>query len=89
VRTQTISLNDEGVERLEALAREWPGALVSGELVVDAPEELRLAAVGADQLVSIELVGGTVKLRYASIGQVVGDLRDQYVTGMLILKARL
>jgi hypothetical protein len=32
VRTQTISLNDEGAERLEGLAREFPGALVSGEI---------------------------------------------------------
>ncbi|NJR70027.1 MAG: metal-dependent hydrolase [Synechococcales cyanobacterium CRU_2_2] len=86
VRTQTISLNDEGVERLEALAREFPGALVSGELVVDAPEELRLAAVGVDQLATIELVGGTVKLKYRAIGLLVADLREQYVTGSLSLQ---
>jgi hypothetical protein len=80
-------LNDEGVERLEALAREWPGALVSGELVVDAPELLRLAAVGVDQLATIELVGGTVKLKYRSIGLLVGDCREQYVTGNLVIQA--
>jgi hypothetical protein len=83
---QTIVLNDKGVERLEALAREYPGALVSGELVVDAPELLRLAAVGADQLATIELVGGTVKIRFRSIGQVMADLREQYVTGNLAIK---
>ncbi len=85
VRTQTISLNDEGMKRLAAVAREFPG-LVSGELVVDAPELLRLAAVGADQLATIELVGGTVKIRFRAIGQVVGDLREQYVTGSLVLR---
>jgi hypothetical protein len=63
--------------------------LVSGELVVDAPELLRLAAVGADQLATIELVGGMVKLKYRSIGQVVADLREQYVTGSLVLKVGL
>jgi hypothetical protein len=83
VQTQTIVLNDE---RLEALAREYPGALVSGELVVDAPELLRLAAVGVDQLATVELVGRTVKIRYRSIGLLVGDLREQCVAGMLILK---
>ncbi len=89
VQTQTISLNDEGVERLEALAREYPGALVSGELVVDAPELLRLAAVGADQLATIELVGGTMKVKYRSIGQLVADLREQYVTGSLVIRTNL
>jgi hypothetical protein len=54
VQTQTIVLNDEGVERLEALA-------------------------------TIELVGGTVKLRYRSIGLLVADLREQYMTGSLRL----
>jgi inner membrane protein len=86
MQTQTIALNDEGVERLEALAREYPGALVSGELVVDAPELLRLAAVGADQLATIELVGGTVKIKYRAIGLLVADLREQYVTGSLTVK---
>jgi hypothetical protein len=62
------------------------GALVSGELVVDASELLRLAAVGADQLATIELVGGTVKLKYRAIGQVVADLREQYVTGTLAMR---
>jgi hypothetical protein len=81
VQTQTISLNDEDVTRLDALAREFPGALV-----VDAPELLRLAAVGADQLATIELVGGTVKLKYRSIGLLVGDLREQYVTGSLTVR---
>jgi hypothetical protein len=80
VQTQTISLNDEDVTRLEALAREYPGALV-----VDAPELLRLAAVGADQLATIELVGGTVKIWFRAIGLLVGDLREQYVTGSLLL----
>jgi inner membrane protein len=86
VRTETIVLNDEGVERLEALARDWPGALVSGDLVVDAPELLRLAAVGPDQLATIELVGGTVKVRYGAIGPVVGFLREQYMTGTITLR---
>jgi inner membrane protein len=86
VQTQTIVLNDEGVERLEVLAREYPGALVSGELVVDAPELLKLAAVGADQLATIELVGGTVKLKYRTIGQLVADLREQYLTGTLLIR---
>jgi hypothetical protein len=86
VQTQTIALNDEDVTRLEWLAREWPGALVSGELVVDAPELLRLAAVGADQLATIELVGGTVKVKYRAIGLVVADLREQYVTGSLAIR---
>jgi hypothetical protein len=62
-------------------------ALVSGELVVDAPELLRLAAVGADQLATIELVGGTVKLKYRAIGLLVGDCREQYVTGNLVIQA--
>jgi inner membrane protein len=78
VQTQTIALNDEDVTRLEALAREYPGALVSGDLVVDAPEELKLA--------KIFLVGGTFKIRYRLIGPVVANLREQYVTGTLILK---
>jgi inner membrane protein len=86
VRTQTVSLNDEGVERLEGLAREWPGALVSGELVVDAPEELRLAAVGVDQLETIKLTGNTLKVTYYPLDKLVVDLRDQYVTGSLIVK---
>jgi hypothetical protein len=86
VQTQTIALNDEGVERLEALAREYPGALVSGELVVDAPELLRLAAVGADQLATINLTGNTLKVTHHPLNQFVMDVRDQYVTGSLIVK---
>jgi hypothetical protein len=50
-------------------------AVEIGELVVDAPELLRLAAVGADQLATIELVGGTVKLKYRAIGQVVAKAK--------------
>jgi hypothetical protein len=46
--------------------------LVSGDLVVDAPELLRLGAVGPDQLATIELVGETVKVRYGAIGELVG-----------------
>jgi hypothetical protein len=86
VQTQTIVLNDEDVTRLDALAREYPGALVSGELVVDAPELLRLAAVGADQLATINLTGNMLKITYRPLGQFVMDLRDQYVTGNLALK---
>jgi inner membrane protein len=86
VQTQTIVLNDEGVERLEALAREYPGALVSGELVVDAPELLRLAVVGADQLATINLTGNTLKVTYHPLDRLVMDLREQYVTGSLSVR---
>lgn len=53
---------------------------------MDALELLKLAAVGADQLATIELVGGTVKLKYCPIEKVVADLRDQYVTGSLVIR---
>jgi hypothetical protein len=86
VQTQTIGLNDEDVTRLEALAREFPGALVSGELVVDAPELLRLAAVGADQLATISLTGNTLKVTHHPLDRLVVDLRDQYVTGSVAIK---
>jgi hypothetical protein len=69
------------------LAREYPGALVRGELVVDAPELLRLAVVVvADQLATIEFVGGTVKVKYRAICLVGADLREPYVTGSLVVK---
>jgi hypothetical protein len=61
--------------------------LVSGELVVDAPELLRLAAVGADQLATINLTGNTLKVTHHPLNQFVIDVRDQYVTGSLAIKA--
>jgi hypothetical protein len=64
MQSQTVTLNDEDVTRLEELGRRFPGAYVSGDLVVDAPELLRLVAVVADLVATIDLVGGTVKLKY-------------------------
>jgi hypothetical protein len=86
MQSQTVTLNDEDVTRLEELGRRFPGAYVSGELVVDAPELVKLAAVGADRLETIAISGSTVKVRYGAIGELVGVLREQYVTGSLILK---
>jgi hypothetical protein len=36
-----------------------------------------------------EFVVRTAKLKYRSIGQVVGDLRDQYVTGSLSFSSKM
>ncbi|NJM68192.1 MAG: hypothetical protein HC851_22270, partial [Acaryochloris sp. RU_4_1] len=85
VRTETVSCG----MRMWGGWRSWAavaGALVSGELVVDAPEDLRLGAVGADQLATIELVGSTVKLKYHLLDRLVVELRDQYVTGTVVVK---
>jgi hypothetical protein len=35
---------------------------------------------------TIELSGSTVKLKYRAIGLVVADLREQYVTGSLVVR---
>jgi inner membrane protein len=86
MQSQTVTLNDEDVTRLEELGRRFPGAYVSGELVVDAPELVKVAAVGADRLETIALSGNTVRVRYGAIGELVGVLREQYVTGILNLK---
>jgi hypothetical protein len=36
-------------------------------------------------VVTIELVGATVKVKYRAIGHLVEDLREQYVTGSLAI----
>jgi hypothetical protein len=45
-----------------------------------------VAAVGADRLETIALSGSTVRVQYCAIGELVGVLREQYVTGTLNLK---
>jgi hypothetical protein len=47
---------------------------------------LRLVLCTIDLAVKIELVGGTVKLKYRTIEQLVMDLREQYVTRSLVIK---
>jgi hypothetical protein len=88
MQSQTVTFNDEDVTRLEELGRRFPGAYVSGELVVDAPELVKVAAVGADRLETIALSGNAVRVRYGVICELVGVLREQYVTGSLVMKIR-
>jgi hypothetical protein len=59
---------------------------VSGELVVDAPELVKLAAVAADRLETIALSGNTVRVRYRAICELVGVLREQYATGAIMVR---
>jgi hypothetical protein len=37
-------------------------------------------------LETIAISGNTVKVRYGAIGELVGVLREQYVTGSLVFK---
>jgi hypothetical protein len=68
VQTQTIVLNDEGVERLEALAREYPGALVSGELVVGCAGVVAVGGGGGGSVRNYKINGQYVEGYVSPVG---------------------
>jgi hypothetical protein len=81
-----LTFNDEDMTRREELGRRFSGVYVSGELVVDALKEWKLRGLGVNEMVTVMLTGGTLKMTYHPLGQLIIDLRDQYLTGNLIIK---
>jgi inner membrane protein len=73
---------------LQALKVAYPGAAIylSGELVCDAVDLLKVVPA-PDKLATLtKTEGGTIKLSYLLIEQAITLLRDQYATGTLVAK---
>ncbi len=91
VQVQSLSFNDEDlVGKLRELATTYPQALllVSGQVVVDAPENLKLPLLPG-QLATATLTGNSVVLNYHPLENALVQLQDQYGVGTLSVRVVL
>lgn len=85
---QTISFMDEEIApKLQEIAASQPNALIllSGSIVVDMPENVRIA-IDANRLQTAKLVDKTVTMTFHPIESALQHLGEQYVTGTLMVK---
>jgi inner membrane protein len=88
VQVQTLSFNDEDlVPKLREVAIAYPNALllVSGQVVVNAPENLKLPVIPG-QLATAVLTGNTVAMNYHPLESAIAQLQEQYGMGTLSVK---
>jgi inner membrane protein len=58
---------------------------LTGELTVDFPEDVKIP-VEANQMVTAELVGSSLKLNYCELGDAIALLKELYVVGTVEIK---
>lgn len=87
-QSYSVTLSDEEVSpKLQAIAATVPGALmlVTGQVVIDAPETLK-PAIAPNRFQTLMLSGNTVTLVVHPMESVLVQLSDQYATGTLTVK---
>ncbi|MBW4523351.1 MAG: metal-dependent hydrolase [Scytolyngbya sp. HA4215-MV1] len=87
-QSYSLSFNDEEVApKLQEVAAAVPGALmlVTGQLVIDAPESVQ-AAIAPNQLQTLGLSGNTVTMVVHPMELALVQLRDQYGVGTLMVR---
>jgi len=84
----TVSFTDEEITpKLQEIAASQPNALIllSGSLVVDLPENVRIP-ITANQFPTAKQADKTITLTFHPIEQTLQQLSEQYVTGTLTAK---
>jgi len=82
-------LDDQSpIATLQALKQAYPGAAIylSGELVCDSVDLLKLRPEPDQYLALTKTEGGTIKLSFLLIDQAIAALKEQYATGTLVAK---
>lgn len=80
---RSISFDDEeAIASLEQLQQTYPGAEIylAGELTVDFPEDVKIP-VEPNQMVTVEVIGSSLKLNYCELGRAIALLKEQYAIG--------
>jgi inner membrane protein len=83
-----LTFNDEdAIAPLQKLQFAYPNAAIylSGTLMVDFPEEIKLPIL-PDQYQTIILSGATVNLDYCRIEGAIAVLKEQYAVGAVTAK---
>jgi len=87
--TRSLVLDDQSpIATLQALKQAYPGAAIylSGELVCDSVDLLKLRPEPDQYLALTKTEGGTIKLSFLLIDQAIAALKEQYATGTLVAK---
>jgi inner membrane protein len=82
---RNLTFNDENpIATFQELQRAYPKAdiFLTGELVVDFPEEVKIA-IEPNQMVTAELVGSSLKLNYCGLERAIAYLREQFAVGSI------
>ena len=92
---KSISFDDESalaklnevIAPLEELQQAYPNAdiVLNGELTVDFPEDVKIP-VEPNQMVTVEVVGNSIKFSYCELSRVIAYLREQYAVGSVEVK---
>lgn len=87
--TRSLVFDDQSpIATLQALQRAYPKAAIylTGELVCDSVDLLKLRPEPDQYLALTKTEGGTIKLSYLPIEQAIAALKEQYATGTLVAK---
>jgi inner membrane protein len=85
---KNLSFDDESaIAQLSELQQTYSGAEIylTGELAIDFPEDVKIP-VEANQMVTAEVVGSSIKLNYCGLDKAIAYLKEQYAVGTVEIK---